>query len=244
VNSQRIIHGYELAYTEDPHGYLWNGSPVPGVTSILKVVSKGPKLEGWIKNQVRDHWLTAVTSGRTDFQKIHKESWGAGDKTSKAAADIGKNVHYYAECFFKNLPLPVLETDEAKRSVEAFHDWLNKHNVAVKASELLVYSKEHNYAGTTDFVAEIDGTLAVGDIKTSSGIFPEMRLQTAAYQHAIQEEKTATTGKPFRFEVRWIVRFDKKTGEFEAKPFYDFELDFQGFQAALTLHRTLQALAG
>jgi hypothetical protein len=64
-----------------------------------------------------------------------------------------------------------------------------------------------------------------------------MRLQTAAYQHALQEEKGT------KFDVRWIIRFDKKSGEFEARSFYEFDLDFQGFSAALTLHRTLQAMA-
>ena len=65
-----------------------------------------------------------------------------------------------------------------------------------------------------------------------------MRMQTAAYQNALQEEKN------MKFEVRWIVRFDKKTGDFEAKPFYDFDLDFSGFVAAIKLHRVLQNIQG
>ena len=141
------------------------------------------------------------------------------------------------EAHFKGLPLPELSTDEAKRGVEGFHKWLAAHKVVVKASERLVYSKEYHFAGTCDFVAEIDGVLSVGDVKTSSGIFDEYRLQTAAYQHALQEEKNMT------FDVRWIVRFDKKTGKFEAKPFYDFDLDFNGFKAALALHRALLAIS-
>ena len=97
-------------------------------------------------------------------------------------------------------------------------------------------AKEFYYAGTCDFVAKIDGVLGVGDIKTSSGIYPEMRLQTAAYQHALEEEKG------IKFPVRWIIRFDKKTGDFEAKSFYNFDVDFGGFKAALALHRSLQTM--
>lgn len=236
-DSKRIIFGQELSIDEAAHAYTWGGQFVPGVTSILKCIDK-PALMPWAIGVTRDFWLEAVSSGRTDFQKIHKESWNASKKISKDAANIGKNVHAYAECFFKNQPLPELTTDQAKLGVEAFHKWLDAHKVVIKASERLVFSKEHYYAGTCDFVAEIDGVLSVGDIKTSSGIYPEMRMQTAAYQHALQEEKD------MKFEVRWIVRFDKKTGDFEAKPFYDFDLDFAGFLAALKLHRTLQTMAG
>lgn len=243
ASNSRIIFGQELAIDEEAHAYTWGGQFVPGVTSILKVIDK-PALMPWAIGVTRDYWLEQVSAGRTDFKAIHKESWSANKKISKGAADIGKNVHAYAEAFFKKQDLPTLLTDEAKRGVEAFHKWLDAHKVVVKASERLVFSREHYYAGTCDFVAEIDGVLSVGDIKTSSGIYPEMRMQTAAYQHALQEEKSAELGKPFKFEVRWIVRFDKKTGEFEAKPFYNFELDFAGFKHARELHRTLQTMAG
>jgi hypothetical protein len=232
-----ITFGDELAFDEENHLYTFAGKPVPGVTSILKCIDK-PALMPWAIGITRDYWLQEVEKGRTDFKAIHKESWTANKKISKDAADIGKNVHLYAEHFFKNLPLPELLTDSAKRGVEAFHKWLDAHKVVIKASERLVFSKEHYYAGTCDFVAEIDGVLSVGDIKTSSGIYPEMRMQTAAYQNALQEEKS------MKFEKRVIIRFDKKTGDFEAKDFYDFDLDFSGFMAAIKLHRTLQTMQG
>lgn len=232
---KRIIFGQELAFDAEAHAYTYAGEFVPGVTSILKCIDK-PALMPWAIGVTRDYWLEQVNAGRTDYAKIHKESWNASKKISKTAADIGKNVHAYAEAFFKKQDVPVLETDEAKRGVEAFHKWLDAHKVVVKASERFVFSKQHYYAGTCDFVAEVDGVLSVGDIKTSSGIYDEYRMQTAAYQQALQEEKD------MKFEVRWIVRFDKKTGEFEAKPFYNFDLDFQGFEAALKLHRTMQAM--
>jgi predicted RecB family nuclease len=231
------MYGGELSFDEAEHMYTFNGDPVPGVTSILKIIDK-PALMGWAIKVTRDYWLDAVNAGRTDYAKIHKESWNATKKISKDAADIGKQVHLYAEMFFKKQPLPEITTDSAKRGVEGFHKWLEAHRVEVVASERMVYSKQHHFAGTCDFVAKVDGVLAVGDIKTSSGIYDEYRLQTAAYQHALQEEKN------MKFDVRWIVRFDKKTGEFEAKAFREFDLDMQGFLAALTLSRTLKAMAG
>ena len=234
---KRIIFGQELAFDAEAHAYTWGGEFVPGVTTILQCIAK-PALMPWAIGVTRDYWLQAVSAGRTDFKAIHKESWSASKKITKDAANAGTNVHEYAEAHFKKLPLPELQSDQAKRGVEAFHKWLDAHKVEILASERRCFSKEHYFAGTCDFVAKVDGALVLGDIKTSSGIYPEMRLQTAAYQQALQEEKASM------FDSRLIVRFDKKTGEFEAKSFTDFDLDFAGFAAALKLHRTLQAMAG
>lgn len=234
-DAKLVIHGEELSFDSENHFYKWAGKPVPGVTTILRVIDK-PAILGWSKKVMRDYWLSACRSGRTDFDAIYKESWTADKKISKEAADIGSNVHAYAEAALKNLPLPELVTDQAKLGAEAFHKWMDAHNVQVLASERMVFSKQFYYAGTCDLIAKIDGALCVGDFKTSSGIYPEMRMQTAAYQHALQEEKG------MKFDKRWIIRFDKKTGEFEAKSFYAFDLDFGGFLAALNLHKTLQTM--
>jgi hypothetical protein len=236
MGEKLILFGHELEFDEEKHLYRWAGAPVPGVTTILGRIAKGQHFNNWFIKVTRDYWLDAVKAGRTDFEKIHKESWNAGKNISRAAADIGTNVHAYAECFFKKQPLPELLTDQAKRGAEAFHKWFDSHKIRVIASERMVFSKEHYYAGTCDLIAEIDGELVVGDIKTGSGIYNEARFQTAAYQHALQEEKGIL------FPSRLIIRFDKPTGNFELKTLRDFELDFRGFLAARELHRVLQTL--
>ncbi len=229
------MYGGEFTFDDVGHLYTFNGSPVPGVTTILNSLAK-PALIPWAAGMAADHFLAAVKTGRTDLAAIHKESKKAHTKRMEESGSSGTNVHAYAEAYFKKLPLPELLTDQAKLGVEAFHLWLESHEIKVLASERLVFSKEHYYAGTCDFVAEIDGVLSVGDFKTGSGIYPEHRFQTAAYQHAMQEEKGMTFGG------RWIVRFDKKTGKFEAKFFNDFKTDFDGFKAALLIHRTMQTI--
>jgi hypothetical protein len=220
VSDTRLIHGQDLVFDAKKHVYMFNGEPVPGVTTILRCIDK-PALVPWAVGLTANYWLDAVQSGRTDYEAIHKESKGAHRTTMSDAANIGSNVHDYAECYFKNRPLPELKTDQAKLGVEAFHKWVDAHKIEILAVERRIYSKEYNYAGTTDFVARIDGVLGIGDYKTSSGIYPEMRFQTAAYQHALQEEKGM---------------------KFEAKPFYDFELDFAGFKGAMALYKALEGM--
>lgn len=231
------VYGGTLSFDEKKHFYRFNDAPVPGVTSILSVISK-PALIQWSAGMASDYWLQAIKEGVTNYTDIHKQAKTAHRRKAKAAADSGTNVHEYAECFFKKLPLPELVTDEAKRGVEAFHKWLSHHTVEIIASERMVFSQKYYYCGTCDLVAKIDGEFTVGDIKTSSGIYPEMLLQTAAYQHALQEEMNV------EFPVRRIIRFDKKTGEFETKEFRDFVRDFTGFKAALRLHKILQLIEG
>lgn len=231
----QTAYGQELAYFDKEHHYTFAGKPVPGVTTILRVLDK-PALMPWAANMAADHFLSAVKSGRTDYDEIHKESKKAHSQKSSTAAGIGTNVHKYAECVLKGQPTPELETDGAKRGAEAFHSWLSAHKVVLKASERLVFSHQFYYAGTCDLVAEIDGELTVGDFKTSSGIFNEARFQTAAYQQAIEEEKG------IKFSQRIVIRFDKKTGKFETKTFKNLDLDFGGFRHALEMHRTIQAI--
>lgn len=231
------------------HAYTCDGRFVPGVTAILSAINK-PALVQWAANMASEYALREILrlakpiNGSANVEVamsgVHvvcKEAKTAHRKFSKAAADIGSNVHAYAEAVFKKLPCPELTTEEAKRGAKAFHEWLEKHRVQVIESERVVFSRNHWFAGTCDFTAEIDGELCVGDLKTSSGIWPEMLLQTAAYQHAIEEE---TKGQ---FKARWIVRLSKKDGQFEAKRFGDSYLgDFEAFRACLTLHKHLQRL--
>ena len=81
-----------------------------------------------------------------------------------------------------------------------------------------------------------DGKLSIIDFKTSSGIWPEMRFQVAAYQQARMEE---TKNKKYE---RWIVRFGKDTAEFEAKQLNNFKKDITAFLGAFEAHRRLKEL--
>lgn len=231
---EQIVYGKPLVFDDNQHAYSWDGKFVPGVTSILAVVAK-PALIQWAAGMASDYWLEQIKT-RHDYPLICKEAKTAHRRKAKAAADIGNEIHKYAECHFKRLPAPELTTPEAKRGAQAFHDWLGSHKIKIKASERRIFSKKFFYAGTCDLVAEIDGELCVGDLKTSTGIWPEMLLQTAAYQGALEEEKE------MKFDARYIIRFGKTDGLFEAKRFTNFLGDFDGFCAALNLHKTLQRI--
>ena len=128
--------------------------------------------------------------------------------------------------------------------VNTFLEWKDAHKVKLLTSEKIVYSKKYDYSGIIDVIAESEGKPYIVDIKTSNGIYDEMKLQVAAYMHAEQEE----TGK--KYAGRWIIRLGKDldgNGEpdFEAKYLDDerdaFKKDFAAFVNIMEFYRWQQS---
>lgn len=137
---------------------------------------------------------------------------------------------------------PKLPTNKMLLSaVNEFLKWVKDNNVHFLSSEFKVYSKKYNYAGTADFLAKIGNKLVLGDIKTSSGIWDEMHLQTASYKHAYQEEFPDQ-----KIDHTVIVRCGKKGTEekpdFEIMEMNEFEKNFNAFYGALILYRRLKEM--
>lgn len=81
--------------------------------------------------------------------------------------------------------------------------------------------------------------LALIDWKSSNYLYPEYRLQTAAYQRADTEEH----GTPY--QERWIIRLGKEDGEFE--PWHlgpeEFEHDWYAYLCCLMLTRAIKTVS-
>lgn len=213
-----IYYGRPMTFNEKQHRYEWDGKLVPGVTSILRRLNK-PALISWAANMAAEH---IREHGDYDGDS---QGWFVSEACLEAAriahatkrdnaADVGKAVHKYAEGVLLGGPaIAEVPDDPAIRAgVTAFEAWLAEHTLEPMGLERRVLSKKFYYAGTTDFYGRIDGNLAVLDFKTSTAIYNEMWLQTAAYELALQEELQTT--EPI---TRWLIRLDKKTGKFEAK---------------------------
>lgn len=223
----------EIVFDEARHMYSWQGKPIAGVTSILARLNK-PALVAWAANQAADHILKNWVDG-CDLEKLCKEAKGAHRRLSKDAADVGSEVHAYAEAMLTGVQ-PPQHSQLAVPGCRAFDEWACSHNVEPIACERIIFSREDWYCGTADLFGYVDGRLTVGDFKTSSGVYPEMLLQTAAYIRAIEEE----TGE--RVEQRIIIRLDKKTGKFEAHTFPYSERDVQCFRLMVQVDKFLKGL--
>jgi hypothetical protein len=101
--------------------------------------------------------------------------------------------------------------------------------------------------GIADIICEIDGKRYVGDIKTSSGIYPEAYIQCSAYAECLREmsettpeQKLMNTVKQF-FDGVVVINL-KKDGKFDVGFNYDIEGNLRCFEAALCIYRHMESL--
>jgi hypothetical protein len=198
---------------------------VAGVTSILKRLSK-EALIPWAAGMAAEYFKDCLFSGYdetnpeeqitftvAEVNEIANDARKAYARKAKVAANVGKCVHSFAEARLKgdkSTPKPKLSPEDMIKydnGIAAFEKWHRSHDIELYHSERVLFSKRWMYAGTCDFVGKIDGEECILDFKTSTGLYPEMLLQTAAYQIAWEEEMDRVC------PIRWLVRFDKLTGQ-------------------------------
>jgi len=232
----------EINFDSFRHQYTDAQGKVTSVTTALSIISK-PALVNWAANTAIEYVSQQIEPGKSYDELQLSAIWEGGKKAhyqkKTDAATIGTFVHKYVEQYIKgeNPGMPVNEG--LQKSVVQFMTWVNKHKVKFLASEQMIFSRKYRYTGTLDFICTIDGKMYLGDLKTSSGIWNEYLIQTAAYRFAREEEfpKEKYTGQ-------LIIRIGKD-GEFEFAVVRDnaaYKRMLVGFLAALKLHQTMEML--
>lgn len=215
--------------------YFYNGEHVPGVTTILGVISKGDAITQWAVNQTVDFLIPRLQGelSTDDVDELLQDSRYAWKVKKQEAADIGTIAHNWIEDHLRGKQQELPEHPKARNSVEAALKWLETNRWETIAIEDVVFSPTHFYAGKMDWKARVNGVLAVPDWKTSKHIYSSYRYQTAAYVKAIEE----ITGE--YIPDRWLLRIDKETGEFEDLQLTrdTLEEDFATFLGALQIYR-------
>lgn|GEM_PF-1097597 len=163
--------------------YTIDGKKFPSVTSILDVLNK-PQLVNWAVRLTRDyikHELFAFKRADSfedlDLDNLLAKSAKEHDRVRNVAADHGISVHSSIASYIGRKS-NVAHNDPV---IIAFSEWQGAAQFEPIASERLVFSREHGYAGTADLIGNLQGKLALFDIKTGRGVYPEYKLQLAAY---------------------------------------------------------------
>lgn len=146
---------------------------VPGDTTIVGQL-------GWNK-QILINW-----ANRIGLQGIE-----AG-KYKDDKADIGTLAH---AMITNRLVGKATDTDDysknqiiqAKNSVRSFDEWEKGHKIEVIFVEKPLVSEEFGFGGTHDVYGRLNGLYELIDLKTGSGIYPEMFIQIAGYWHLLIE---------------------------------------------------------
>jgi len=237
----------ELCFDEARHRFTVNGNPVfPSVTGATGVIDKSRPLIYWAVGLTKDFLMGNLQALIDDTKgdkiaAIIDEAVKQHSIKKQEAADVGTQVHAWVEAFIKaksKKDWPEIPKDpQVFNGITAFLKWVDEYEVEFKSSEKLIYSRKYKYAGIMDAEAVIKRKLCVIDFKTSKAIYPEMRFQVAAYQAAAEEESE----KEYSGN-KWLVGFDKKTGECDPHEFAEQDKDFEAFLAALKLRRRLKEL--
>lgn len=168
------------------------------VTAILSGGVPKPALPSWAAKRVAEEAARFILDASLalpdgDGGEYPRESCtaelvvqhlkGAPWRESRAAADLGSQIHRYVEAMNLGRPKPRWPLAVAPFMAQ-FERFLAVHRPEIEAAEMRVYNRTHGYAGTLDALVRLDGQLCVLDCKTGRGIYGEVGLQLAAYARA------------------------------------------------------------
>ena len=160
---------------------------VPGVTSIVGMLPK-EFLRYWAAKMVAEEAVadpgTLVNMVLRDPSAAIDHLKKAPDRNTRKAADVGTAAHDLFEKLAKNQPIGRVHPD-LEPFVRHFSEFLDKAQPEYHFMEETVWSDKHEYAGSFDAYATIQGERVWIDKKTTrSGIHEEVGVQLAAYRFA------------------------------------------------------------
>src|SRR5690606_5401632 len=150
------------------------GEKDPGVTSISSQLPQ-PFLTGraakvvaeWCADNAGAFLQLLINGERDAALQLAK---GAPRRSTSDAANVGSAVHDYFELYARgNAPKRApLDVQPFVRHIQEFHD---KYQPEYLFLEDAVWSHTHDYAGSFDWIARINGEVVLGDTKTTrSGV--------------------------------------------------------------------------
>lgn len=152
----------ELIFEEKSHSYVW-GIKLISVTELIHRYDKpfeADRLAGFVAK--RD-------------KKTKEEVLKEWEENRDRAADLGTNVHSYAEAKTANpgKPIGAIKYPEEELLRPAVDSFFNDHpSLKPLFTEKIIYSLKYLIAGTVDFIAkdETDGKIYIIDWKTNKEI--------------------------------------------------------------------------
>jgi len=226
-----------------------SGKLVPGVTRVLDILDK-PGLINW-----------AWRNGRDGIDL---------EKARNSAADVGTVCHARVEAWLRGMDFDssnVTEEQMVRSGIgfERFRSWWLGQELSVLACEqdarppmgVQMVSERMQVGGTADVVAlRPNGRRLLIDVKSSNGIYREMRMQVSAYAamweemecERLSEELSQLAGEPVLAEGPpidevWIVRVGKaEADEIEAVQVLNRERYLAAFIAVAGAYHALKGL--
>jgi hypothetical protein len=190
---------------------------VPGATTVLGLLAK-PALIPW--------------ANKLGLEGIDVKKYV--DKTAEVGTAAHMMVQNYLACTaFNDLSQFSPDTiSQAENSLLSFYEWEKSHKLKPIMLERILVSDKHNFGGTLDCYAEVDGEPWLLDFKTGKGVYDEHAIQLAAYRQLLREHDYPVAGCR-------ILRIGRDNSEgFDDKIFGAYFLDkqWQIFQHLLGIY--------
>lgn len=226
----------KFEFDPETHTYTLDGRLLPGVTTILQVISK--PLMQWAANEavnyIEANWINYFDEEKNmPSASLLEEARKAWVRKRDGRAEEGTGTHalvelYVKECIAHNAGYARLH--EEVSPIFELTKWAVDNNVIFLNSEKKVFHSKLFYAGTLDLLMEIDGKRVIGDVKTGKAIYSDYFIQMAAYNLALKD-----MGEEVQSAV--VLRIGK---EFEVGWRYDLSLDEEAFKGALAIYKCKQ----
>ncbi|MEK7180113.1 MAG: hypothetical protein AAB706_01445 [Patescibacteria group bacterium] len=149
---------------------------VPSVTWISGSYPKGIPFYKWLAEK-----------GWDESEAIKQAAGNKGSKIHLAIGDIlsGKEVRIDSKYINKGTGQEEELTLEECDAILSFKSWFDSVKPKTITWEYTVFSNKYGYAGTVDYICEIEGEVWIVDFKTGQYIWPEYELQISAYKQTI-----------------------------------------------------------
>lgn len=211
---------------------------LPSVTTVISRFKDSGALVQWAYGRGQEHERLRW-QGEPAPSSLYEESG--------SAADIGTAVHASAEHYVVELargnapgiarneaeeilrraPLSDEQLGKAQRSLSAFFQWCDLTRIEFVHAEVAMVSETLRTGGTLDWIGRLpDGSLVLGDWKTSNAIYGDHIVQCAAY-HMLWTE--THPDEPL-IEGAHVLRFSKAEGDFAHHHFATLENERRQFR--------------
>ena len=151
------------------------------VPSVTWIAGHYPKGIGYYK------WLGE--HGWDESQALMREAGDKGSKVHLAISDIldGREVRIDSKYINKSTGQIEELTFEEVECIMSFIAWkATLESFEPIAWDVVVYSDIHNFAGSVDLIAKVNGVLYIIDFKTSQQMWPSHEMQVSAYRVATE----------------------------------------------------------
>ena len=165
--------------------YTLGEEAYPSVTTIIKNGIPKPALMKWAAKLVATAALEQRAKLDTFEDPADAIKWltDLPNQRANTSAVKGTAVHKSSELLARGLDEGVVPV-EARGHVDQYIAFLNDFAPVTVHTEVTVYNRTLQYAGTVDAVMAFDGRPCILDTKTGKGVYSDVALQLAAYDNA------------------------------------------------------------